>query len=155
MALGLVAVAPKLIFGACPDVDRVEYATFEGLASSFVGKWYLTSADVDFYNMAPFIGCSFAELKLADASNKNLVKIHARTFSYLGFTYISLLMHAKCDPVSKKCECWEEGEAEDDKNKDCFKYLAKYPEVDPEFFVMYDCIPATIFWIIPIPFFNT
>ena len=122
MALGLGTVAPKLIFGKCPDVDSVKRTTPDGWVSGAVGKWYVTEADVDFYN-------------------------------YIGMDYDSFIFHFKCDPVSGKCECY--GETDDaDNEKNCLKHFALEKDVDPQFFVVYDCAPATLFWI-PIPFFTT
>ena len=44
-----VKIAPKLIFGACPEVDRVERANPDGYALIGVGKWYLTEVDMDVF----------------------------------------------------------------------------------------------------------
>ena len=66
--------------------------------------------------------------------------------------YLSKITYVECDPVTGKCDCWDEGK-EDDKKEDCWKYLAPQKDVDPEFVIFYNCVPATIFSI-PIPFWN-
>ena len=91
MALGLVKVAPKLIFGDCPDVDSV---TTDGWASNLVGKWHVPEQDVDIQNQSFFLGCYSAEFKLEDTSNKNLLKGYLRAYNFFGFKYESFLVHA-------------------------------------------------------------
>ena len=66
--------------------------------------------------------CIFAEFKLEDTSNKNMLKGHAKYFNYFGLTYRSRLIDVKCDPVSGKCDCWWADWADDDRYKrDCWK----------------------------------
>ena len=142
------------VFGDCPDVDSVVRATPDGWISELVGKWYFNAMDVDYYNQAFFGDCVVAEIKLEDGSNKNNVKEYVKMYNWLTLSYTSMLLHLECDPVSGKCAAWNDDD-KDDKSEDAVKYLAMEKDVDPEFGIVYVCAPATIFWIIPIPFVST